>query len=101
MPNIEQFSLGTIEFYPVKVYDTFENLATLDGTGLTFDVYKDDEDETAVFTDRAATNEGLIALPLIDTVADCDEEGPYNMWIKFNALPEVPRLGPFRFRVDD
>lgn len=101
MPNVEVFALGTIEYYPVKVYDTFENLTTLDGTGLTFDVYKDDENETSVFTNRAATNEGLVALPLIDTVADCDEEGPYLMWIKFNALPEVPRLGPFRFRVDD
>lgn len=101
MAGVEVFALGTIEYYPVKVFDTFENLTTLDGTGLTFDVFKDDEDETVVFQNRVCSNEGLYALPLIDTVADCDELGPYLMWIKFNALPEIPRLGPFKFRVDD
>jgi hypothetical protein len=50
-------------------------------------------------TAQAAQNEGMIALPLINTTLLA--EGPYNVFIKFTAFPETPRLGPFKFRVDD
>jgi hypothetical protein len=90
---------GTIEFFPIRVQEALGNLITLDGTGLTYDLYKDDEAETVVLTSQAAQNEGMIALPLINTTLLA--EGPYNVFIKFTAFPETPRLGPFAFRVDD
>jgi len=90
---------GTIEFYPIRVQEALGNLLTLDGTGLTYDLYKDDDAETMVLLNQSASNEGMIALPLINTIAL--DEGPYNVFIKFTAFPETPRLGPFKFRVDD
>ena len=90
---------GTIEFVPIRVSDALGNLLTLDGSGLTYDLYEDDEAETLVLANQSAQNEGLIALPLIDT--NPLDEGPYNLFIKFSAFPEVPRLGPYAIRVDD
>ena len=90
---------GTIEYFPIRVSDALGNLATLDGTGLAYDLYKDDEAETLVVSNQSAQNDGLIALPLINTTGLA--EGPYSVYIKFAAFPETPRLGPFKFRVDD
>lgn len=90
---------GTIEFLPVKVSEALGNIDTLDGTGLSYDLYHDDEAETVVLTNQSAQNEGMIALPLIDTTGLT--EGPYSLFIKFTSFPETPRLGPYKFRVDD
>jgi len=43
--------------------------------------------------------DGMKILPLIDTTTL--DEGPYDLFVTFSASPEIPRLGPFRFRVDD
>lgn len=94
-------TLGTKEYVPIKVINVLGNLASLDSTGLTHDLYKADEAETLVYANEATTNDGMIALPLIDTTNVGFEEGDYNIFIKFNALPEIPRLGPFPIRVDD
>lgn len=91
---------GTKEFFPIKVNDALENIATLDGLGLVHDLYKADEAETVVYLNQATLNDGMIALPLIDTTLPL-EEGDYKCYIKFTNAPEVPRLGPFIFRVDD
>ena len=98
---METLTLGTKEYLPIRVKNILGSLSTLDGTGLTFDLYKDDEAETSVLLAQPASNDGMIALPLIDTTGVNFEEGDYNVFIKFTALPEVPRLGPFKFRVDD
>jgi len=90
---------GTIEFLPIRVSDALGNLGTLDGTGLAYDLYEDNEDETMVLTSQSAQNDGMLALPLIDTTTLA--EGPYSVFIKFTTFPETPRLGPFKFRVDD
>jgi hypothetical protein len=90
---------GSIEFVPIKVSEALGNILTLDGTGLSYDLYHDDEAETVVLTNQSAQNEGMIALPLIDT--NPLTEGAYRLFIKFSAFPETPRLGPFMFRVDD
>lgn len=90
---------GTIEYVPIKVSDALGNLNTLDGTGLSYDLYHDDEAETVVLTNQSATNAGMIALPLVNTTALA--EGDYRLFIKFQAFPETPRLGPYKFRVDD
>lgn len=92
---------GTIEFLPIKLLDALENVSTLDGLGLTHDLYKADEAETLVYANQATLNDGMIALPLIDTTPTAITEGDYNCFIKFSTAPEIPRLGPFRFRVDD
>lgn len=90
---------GTIEFLPIRVSDALGNLGTLDGTGLAYDLYEDNEAETVVLLSQSAQNDGMLALPLIDTSTLA--EGPYNVFIKFTTFPETPRLGPFKFRVDD
>lgn len=92
---------GTKEFLPIKVADALQNLTTLDGTGLVHDLYKANESETLIYANQATLNDGMIALPLIDTTPTAITEGDYNCFIKFTTLPEVPRLGPFTFRVDD
>lgn len=92
---------GTVEFLPIKLQDILENMPTLDGLGLTHDLYKADEAETVVYVNQSTLNDGLIALPLIDTTPAGITEGDYNCYLKFTLAPEIPRLGPFRFRVDD
>jgi hypothetical protein len=92
---------GTIEFLPIKVTDVLENLTTLDGLGVSHDLFKADEAETMIYQGQSTMNDGMIALPLIDTTPVTITEGDYNCFIKFNNAPEIPRLGPFRFRVDD
>lgn len=99
---------GTKEYVPIKVTNVLGTLTTLTGTGLTFDTFRDDEAETPVQTAQSCANDSMIALPLIDTniqagmpLVDIYPEGDYNIFIKFTTLPEVPRLGPFKIRVDD
>ena len=99
---------GTKEYVPIKILNVLGDLATLDGTGLTHDLFKDDEAETQIYLAQATINDGMIALPLIDTtlqggapLADLIPEGDYSIFLKFTFLPEVPRLGPFKIRVDD
>lgn len=89
---------GTIEYLPIDVVDTLGTVTTLNGTGLKYDLYKDDPEETVVLIDVATNNNGLRALPLVDT--SVLDEGEYCMWIHFDNVPEHPRLGPMKFRVD-
>jgi len=98
---------GTVEFVPIKLLNVLGNVTTLDGLGLQHDLYMDDEAETVVYTGVATLNDGMIALPLIDTTqligAPPAEmpEGDYSIFIDFVSNPEHPRLGPFKFRLDD
>jgi hypothetical protein len=96
---VETLTVGTKEYLPIQVRNILGSVTTLDGTGLTYDLYHDDEAETVVLTAQPASNDGMVALPLIDCTGLT--EGDYKVFIKFTALPEVPRLGPFYFRVDD
>jgi 5-hydroxyisourate hydrolase-like protein (transthyretin family) len=90
---------GTIEYYPINITSALDRITDLTGTDLRFDIYATDDDETEVSTNNAGENDGMTALLLIDTT-DLDE-GDYNLYLSFDATPEVPRLGPFRFHVDD
>lgn len=99
---------GTKEYVPIKLLNVLGNLTTLDGLGLKHDLFKDDEAETEIYSGTATINDGMIALPLIDTnlqsgmpAADLVPEGDYNIFLDFTLAPEHPRLGPFKFRVDD
>ena len=100
---------GTVEFVPIKLTNVLGSLTTLDGLGLQHDLFKDDEAETEIYTGLATLNDGMIALPLIDTTQDdggippvpLTPEGDYCIFIDFTTAPEHPRLGPFKFRLDD
>jgi hypothetical protein len=91
-------TLGTKEYVPIKVTDALKRIASLDATDLKFDVYKADIAETVVETNVSAANSGMTALCLVDTTGWT--EGDYDLFIHFAAAPEIPRLGPYRFRVD-
>jgi hypothetical protein len=98
---------GTKEYVPIKVLNVLGSLTTLTGTGLVHDLYLDNEAETPVYLGQSTANDNMIALPLIDTTITFGApavplpEGDYSIFIKFTVLPEVPRLGPFKFRLDD
>jgi len=110
--GVVPLTMGTKEYLVCKVTEVLNQLTTLTGTDPEYDVYKADEAETAVLLSQPAAltpADDMMALCLIDTTADDGgmppalifEEGDYNLFLKFTAAPEVPRLGPFRFRVDD
>lgn len=90
---------GTKQYYPITVTSALGALSTLDTADLRFDIYKNDDDETVVDTNLSADNDGMLALPLVDTTSL--DEGEYKLFINFVALPEEPRLGPFYFVVGD
>lgn len=90
---------GTKEYVPIKVIDALNALTTLTGADLRFDLYLADDAETPISINSTAGNSGMTALPLIDTALLV--EGKYNLYISFVASPEIVRLGPFRFWVDD
>lgn len=92
-------SKGSVQYWPVKVSDSFELISTLDGLDVRYDIYKDDEAETPIIENGSADNSGMIALPLIDS--SILDEGRYKLFISFVATPQTPRLGPFFFVVDD
>lgn len=96
---MEEFSEGTIEYFVVDVTDRLNNLTTLDGYDLTFDVKRKDSLEANKYTNEPATNDGMKILCLIDTT-DWDHD-TYNLWTKIIATPESPRLGPFEFLIVD
>jgi 5-hydroxyisourate hydrolase-like protein (transthyretin family) len=90
---------GSVQYWPVKVFDAFETINSLTGLDLRFDLYKADDAETQIITNASASNNGMIALPLIDTGSL--DEGLYKLYISFVASPQTPKLGPFYFQVDD
>lgn len=99
MPAYVKLTKGTIEQVPIKITDALENLTSLSGKDLRYDLYKADDPETVVSTNSAASNDGLIALPLIDTTGLA--EGFYNIYISFVVTPQTIRKGPFKILVDD
>ena len=89
---------GTKELIEVDVTDLLENLVTLDGAGLTYTVK--DKAGNFRYNNVAGQNNGMKALCMIDTTTVGWLRERYDLWIKFNALPEVPVLGPFEFVLD-
>lgn len=94
---------GSIQYWPVNVMNALEGvtaLDSLDGKDVRYDLYRvlDDSDEE-ITLNASADNQGMIALPLIDSTSF--EEGVYKLFISFVASPQTPRLGPFYFKVDD
>lgn len=98
MAQTVRVALGTKEYLPIKVADALEHLTTLDGSDLRFDIFAEDDDVSPIEINSSADNEGLTALPLVDTAGY--DPGFYHLYISFVASPETVRLGPFRFLVD-
>jgi len=94
---MERLTKGTKEFLVIPVTDTMGNLTSI--AAATYDLYTGDDDATAIIEGQSCVIDGMKILPLIDTTNL--DEGPYDLFVTFEALPEIPRLGPFRFRIDD
>lgn len=95
---MEKLALGTVEHLLVDVVDRLQNLTSLDDTNATFDVVRE-SDEAVMVTAQPATNIGLTAYCLLDTTTPVDAwtPGEHRLYLNFEALPETPRLGPFKF----
>jgi hypothetical protein len=94
------FQQGTKEYILVDVVDELENLTTLTGTTPTFTVL--DAGGGSKYTNQSATNVGLKAYCLVDTMSGgAWQGGTYRLWLKFTASPETPYIGPFEFDVEE
>lgn len=96
---MDELIKGSKEYMPVKVADRLDGISTLDGIVINFRVTNDDDlpDEIVAWT--GCVNQGMIALPLIDTALVGFVPGKYNLYVRVNVAPEVPVLGPFEFMV--
>lgn len=94
---MQEYPVGTKEYFVVDVTDRLGAVASLDPYLLTFDV-KFREDGTAKYTAQPAINDGMKILCLLDTTGWA--VGPYLLWATIVATPESPRLGPFDFKIN-
>jgi hypothetical protein len=94
-----RLTLGTKEQVVLDITDRLKNLTTLNGTNPVYDLRREGDDWK--IQNVAVTNTGMRAFCLIDTTGwTVDDVGTYQLYIKFSASPEIPRLGPFEFKVD-
>ena len=89
---------GTKENLAIDVTDKLGNLTTLAGANTVFDVRLRDS-PSWVHQNVGATFDLMRAFCMIDTTGSEYVEGTYELFLKFNNLPEVPRLGPHVFEV--
>jgi hypothetical protein len=97
---MEVLTKGTKEFIVCPITDTMGNLTVIPPPAL-YDIYTGDEAKTPILIGGTAVIDGMRILPLIDTTLTLMVVGVYDLFVTFQALPEIPRLGPFRFRVDN
>lgn len=92
---MERLPLGSKEYLVIDVTDRLNNLTTLDGVAMTFDVT--DNEGTSKLSNQPASNEGMRAYCLIDTAGWTPDE--YRLTLELTIGAETPRLGPFPFKV--
>jgi hypothetical protein len=100
---------GSKEYLILKMIDVLPSpdaLTTMVGTSPQFDVIQANEAETVIISNQGATiatGDPMLLLCLIDAQIPSifPIEGDYNLFLEFTKAPEIPRLGPFRFRIDD
>jgi hypothetical protein len=91
---------GTKEYLIVDVTDILGNLVTLDGTNPKYDVK--DANGVLKYDQQVATNQVMRVFCMIDTLlGGAWAAGNYRLYLNFTTAPELPRLGPFMFTVDD
>jgi hypothetical protein len=96
-----RLTLGTKENLIIDVNDEIASISTLNGLNVTYD-WREKGATSWVGQNLPATNAGMRAFCLIDTSGWTTAKiGRYEVYLRFNNLPEVPRLGPFEFRVDE
>ena len=94
---------GTKEYLIVDVTDILGTIVSLTGSNPVFDIY---QDETPILLSQAASPSNMRLLCLLDTslvvggAPPVQLEGEFELYVQFTALPEVPRLGPMKFRID-
>jgi hypothetical protein len=98
----KQITQGTLEYLEVDVTDRTGSLTNLAAASPVFDVM--DKAETVDYYDEEpAAQSGMTILCLLDTTeahtVGLWPRGDYRLWVRFSALPEIPRLGPFEFEV--
>jgi hypothetical protein len=92
--------VGTKEYLIVDVDDLLNNLITLDGTNPRYDVK--DPSGNLKYNQAIATNQVMRLYCIIDTaLGGLWIAGSYRLYVNFTTAPELPRLGPFQFTVDD
>lgn len=94
--------LGSVQYWPILVHSSLTTVDSLDGRDLRYDLFLcEDDTDTEIVTNASADNDGMIALPLVDTSVMGFQEGLYKIFLTFVSSPQTPRLGPFYFKVDD
>jgi len=90
---------GAIQHLIIDVADRLGELTSLDGKAPRFDIRKR-HDPGWIVEDGVATSIGMTAYCLVDTTVAAVVADEYELFLFFNNVPEIPRLGPFRFRVN-
>ena len=91
--------VGTTETLLIDVTDKLGNLTDLSTTNARYDVY--DHNNTQVVNNAVVTVdplEPLTAQCLINTTGWTP--GRFKLYLRFTFNPDVPRLGPFEFKVN-
>lgn len=92
---------GTKENIVVEVDDALNNLVDLAGTTPKYDVKK--EDDTLVISQATPTIQVMKLFCMIDTRTTPNNwpPGEYRIYVDFTTAPELPRIGPFPFTIND
>lgn len=89
---------NSVEMLPVLVSDRLGGISTLDSYTKQFRITDVEENELVTWT--TCTNDGMTALPLIDTTGSwAVDGGTFKLYIKITITPEIPILGPIEFEV--
>jgi hypothetical protein len=101
---MRRLTKGTVEYLIVDLHDELEEVDTLIGTGLKYDVKNRDgtDIDGNVFNQLSGTVDVTFPMQarcLIDTTPATILEAQYQLFINFDAFAESPRLGPFEFQV--
>lgn len=92
--------IGSKENLMVDVQDLLGNLVTLSGTNPRYTI--EDENGVDKVVDAVATFTLLKAFCMIDTTTGGPWEPlDHKLWLRFDALPEIPLLGPFPFTLEE
>jgi len=92
---------GTKEYVVVEVTDELNNLVDLTSTTPKFDVKK--EDNSLVITQATPVIQVMKLFCMIDTRTSPGTwpAGEYRVYVDFTTAPELPRIGPFPFTIND
>ena len=92
---------GTKEYVVVEVEDALNNLLTLEGTTPKFDVKN--EAGTLVINQGTPVIQVMKLFCMIDTRTTPGSwpAGEYRVYVDFTTAPELPRIGPFPFTIND